>query len=282
MWDRSASRSSSSSWCGARRAASGTSSTSSCRHSCRQRRCLRSGSRCRPSRGCRRCSPCRPARAAASWVTIGAAAMRWGGRVSLTKWSQEATSCAERCTFFAPLLARQMRSVIASTEPKAQHEPQLDWSRTSARLGHLRRRGGSSRVRTRRWRRGRAGKVGVWHFAARGSVRQSKLIGSSTGVGSSSTGRAGRKSAGVACFVPMSTCKVAAGGGPPGRQQQRCMNYGGQILLDTGGSGRAEIVRRQGLVGKAPWRRAQMQRQSGSSSPPSSSQSWIRPAGCAS
>jgi hypothetical protein len=67
--------------------------------------------------------------------------------------AHEVMSCAERWMLFAPLLEMQMRSDMASTEPNAQHDPQLAWSRISLTVGQL---------------------------AARGSVRPSKLVGSAT------------------------------------------------------------------------------------------------------
>merc|ERR1712159_454217 len=73
-----------------------------------------------------------------------------------------------------PLDAMQIRSLMASTEPNAQQEPQLAWSRISLTVGH---------------------------FAARGSVRQSNSVGRSA-IFSNDLG--GRYSAGsVICRVPI-------------------------------------------------------------------------------
>ncbi len=53
------------------------------------------------------------------------------------KPQQVSRSWAEMWGFWAPLEAMQMRSVMASTAPKAQHEPQAAWSRTSLVDGQI-------------------------------------------------------------------------------------------------------------------------------------------------
>ena len=48
-----------------------------------------------------------------------------------SKFELKHTSCAESGMIIAPLDAMHMRSLAASAPPKAQQQPQLDWSRMS-------------------------------------------------------------------------------------------------------------------------------------------------------
>uniref|UniRef100_A0A915KYI0 Uncharacterized protein n=1 Tax=Romanomermis culicivorax TaxID=13658 RepID=A0A915KYI0_ROMCU len=55
---------------------------------------------------------------------------------SLQHASKSSAEIAEICGFSRPSDAIQTRSDMASVAPNAQHEPQFDWSRISAIVGH--------------------------------------------------------------------------------------------------------------------------------------------------